>query len=144
MAVLKEIWRWRENEAIESRKPPYFILAPERMVELAVGAVESRNLHDMLPRHFWPRRRERLLKAIAHGLTTDHPARLPRPKSARQTETERRRMRELENKRDRRATELGIDPTLIASRATLVLLAKDWGLYSKDLMQWQREVLDQA
>jgi hypothetical protein len=50
-------------------------------------------------------------------------------------------MQELEKKRDRRAAELDIDPTLIASRAMLVLLAKDWEMHQTGLMRWQRELL---
>ena len=142
LAVLREIWHWREKEAIESNKPPYFIMAPELMVELAMAAVTSRNLHQILPRRFWPRRRERLLKAIAAGLASQDPPRILRPKSARQTEVEKRRMHELEKRRDRAAAELGIDATLIASRAMLVLLARDWATHAKDLMHWQRELLE--
>ena len=42
---------------------------------------------------------------------------------------------------DRHAAELDIDPTLIASRAMMVLLAKDWETHQRGLMQWQRELL---
>src|SRR5439155_1056392 len=112
------------------------------MEELAMAAVTSRNLHQILPRRFWPRRRERLLKAIAAGLASQDPPRILRPKSARQTEVEKRRMHELEKRRDRAAAELGIDATLIASRAMLVLLARDWATHAKDLMHWQRELLE--
>jgi len=142
LAVLREIWHWREKEAVESNKPPYFIIAPELMVELAMAAVTSRNLHQILPRHFWPRRRERLLKAIAAGLAVESPPGILRPKSTRQTESEKRRMHEFEKRRDRAATELEIEPTLIASRAMLVLLARDWTTHAKELMNWQRELLE--
>jgi len=141
LAVLREIWHWRENEAIESNKPPYFVLAPELMVELAMAAAESRNLQEILPRHLWPRRRERLLKAIAAGLAATEQPKVLRHKSNRQTEAEKRRMMELERRRDQRAAQLGIDPTLIASRAMLVLLARDWTGHQKDLMRWQKELL---
>jgi hypothetical protein len=50
-------------------------------------------------------------------------------------------MIELERRRDRCAAELGIDATLIASRAMLVLLAKDWEMHQQELMSWQRELL---
>jgi len=142
LAVLREIWHWREREAIEANKPPFFVLSPEVMVDLAVAAVQSRDLQAILPRHLWPRRRERLLKAISVGLTTDNPPRILRHKSTRQTEAEKRRMQELERRRNRHAAELDIDPTLIASRAMLVLLARDWAAHEKALMKWQRELLE--
>ena len=51
-------------------------------------------------------------------------------------------MEELTRRRDRHAHELVIDPTLIASRATLVMLADDWEKQSAQLLlQWQRDLL---
>jgi ribonuclease D len=141
LAVLREIWQWREREAIEANKPPYFVLAPETMVELAMAAVESRDVQAILPRHLWPRRRERLLKAIATGLAAEDPPKILRHKSTRQTEAEKRRMNDLEKRRNLRATELDLDPTLIASRAMLVMLARDWAAHEKALMPWQKALL---
>ena len=61
--------------------------------------------------------------------------------SQRPTEAEFRRFREIEKRRDRHAHELGIDPTLIASKATLGDLARDWDKHAPELMNWQRELL---
>ncbi len=36
----------------------------------------------------------------------------------------------------------GIDPTLIASRAMLSVLARDWDQHAPELMSWQRELLE--
>ena len=55
----------------------------------------------------------------------------------------KRKMAELQRKRDARATELGIDPTLIASRATMLDLAEDWSQHEGELMEWQRELLEE-
>jgi len=38
LAVLREIWQWRETEAIAANRPPFFILSHEKMVELAGAA----------------------------------------------------------------------------------------------------------
>ncbi len=54
------------------------------------------------------------------------------------------RYRDLEKLRDRRAQELGIDATLIASRATLGNIARDWDRHAPELMNWQRERLQAA
>ena len=48
---------------------------------------------------------------------------------------------DLQKLRDARAAELGIDPTLIASRATLTDLARDWDEHAGELMAWQRELM---
>ena len=52
-----------------------------------------------------------------------------------------RRYHELEERRDQRARELGINPAVIASRATLSELARDWDQFAPELMNWQRERL---
>jgi hypothetical protein len=36
---------------------------------------------------------------------------------------------------------LDLDPTLIASRATLLALAEDWNSHQGGLMDWQRDLL---
>ena len=43
-----------------------------------------------------------------------------------------------------RASALAIDPTLIASRATLLALAHDWEKAGAEMMSWQRELLGAA
>jgi len=141
LGVLREIWHWREKEAVGANKPPYFVLTPETMVDLAEAAVEARPLKDILPRHISPRRRQGILKAIETGLGIDKLPGIIRPAPYRQSETEKKRMQELERRRDGRGAELGIDPTLLASRAMLVLLAKDWDKHHEQLMKWQRELL---
>jgi ribonuclease D len=42
LAVLREIWHWRESEAVAANKPPYFILPPATMVHLAGVAFAGR------------------------------------------------------------------------------------------------------
>jgi len=69
-----------------------------------------------------------------------HPQPL-RSHSRRQTEAERRRFIELEHRRNQKAAELALDPTLISSRATLLALASDWAAHQGELMEWQRSVL---
>jgi hypothetical protein len=50
-------------------------------------------------------------------------------------------MAHLLQRRDHRAAELKIDPTLIASRALLIALAVDGDAAQKSLMRWQQELL---
>src|SRR5262249_19168464 len=42
LGVLRELWRWREHEAVHANKPPYFVLATEKMVEIAAAPADSR------------------------------------------------------------------------------------------------------
>jgi ribonuclease D len=141
LAVLREIWRWREGEAVTATKPPYFVLPPELMVALAAHAAAGRNVDGLLPHYITPRRRKGIERAVAAGLAENHPPALLRRKGHRLNEAEKRRLHDLERRRNRRADELGIDPTLIASRASLVALAADWDGHENELVPWQRQLL---
>jgi len=141
LAVLREIWHWRETEAVTANKPPYFILPPDSMVKLSAGAVAGSQLQDLFPHYLTPRRRKGVAKAVATGLGVKPPPAPIRRKGRRLNESEKRRLHDLERRRNRRAEELGIDPTLIASRATLVALGADWNAHEHELLPKQRELL---
>ena len=143
LAVLREIWHWREQEALAANRPPFFVLSHETIISIAVAATNQSRIDPLLPRHFSSRRKDGLNEAIQKGLQMEaaqHPQPL-RSHSRRQTEAERRRFVELEERRNKQAAELGLDPTLIASRATLLTLAHDWDRQQDLLMAWQRDLL---
>jgi hypothetical protein len=113
------------------------------MVQIAAAAAAARQVEPLLPRHLSDRRRSGLATAIARGLhlsPEQHP-RILRHVGRKPSEVHRHRFLELQKQRDARAAELDIDPTLIASRATLSDLAHDWDTYSGELMNWQRQLL---
>ncbi len=143
LAVLRELWHWRESEAAAANKPPYFVLRHETLIELATAAAGGHSWDRLLPQKFSEHRRTGLLRAIKQALAV--PARQqPEPLRhvvRRLSDHDKRRVLELQRHRDARATELGIDPTLIASRATLLDLAEDWDAHQLELMNWQRELL---
>jgi ribonuclease D len=143
LAILRELWQWREREAIAYCRPPFFILSHERMVDICDAAAAQQPFENIVPPKMSPRRRETLLEAVNAGLAvpaTKHPEIL-RPKFHRPNEAEFRRFRELEKIRNRHAHELSIDPTLIASKATLGDLSRNWEKHAAELMNWQRELL---
>jgi ribonuclease D len=143
LAVLRELWRWREIEATAANKPPYFILRHESLIELAAAAVSGKPIEPLIPQKFSDRRHQGVMAAIKLGLAiprAEHPQPI-RHEFHRISDSAKHRATELQQRRDARATELGIDPTLIASRATLLDLAEDWLTHEKELMNWQRELL---
>jgi ribonuclease D len=143
LAVLRELWRWREAEAIRANRPPFFILSHEKIVEVAAAAAAHHPVEPLLSPRMSPRRRATLLETVQAGLSVP-PEQFPeirRQKFYHPTEPERRRYHELERGRNARAHELEIDPTLIASRATLGDLSRDWDRHAPALMNWQRELL---
>ena len=144
LAVLRELWRWRDQEAVAANRPPYFILKHETLVALAAAAAHSRPVHPLLPRRFPQRRQAEALAAVQRALAlprSEWPD-LNRPSSRQLTAGEKHRCEQLRQRRDRHAAELGIEPSLIASRATLVALAKDWTRNSAGLMRWQLKLLE--
>jgi ribonuclease D len=143
LAVLRELWKWREREAVAANKPPFFVLNHDLVLRLAHEAERIENIERILPPKMSSRRREAILHAIAHarGIPNEE---LPRKRINilyQPTLPEQKRFTALRQVRDRHAAELQIDPTLIASRSMLVLLSQDWNKYQGDLMNWQRELL---
>ena len=144
LGILRELWHWREGEAVAANHPPFFILPHERLVAIAMAASVLEPLEGLIPTRFSTRRRAGLLDAVNRGLALPpsrqpHPVRAPRRRTS---ETHRRRFETLRRKRDSRAKELGIDPALIGSRLTLDCLAQDWDQHAPTLMSWQRVLLE--
>lgn len=143
LAILRELWRWRESEAIGANKPPFFVMSHQCLVDIAAAAAADRPVQHLLPKHLSERRRDGIARAVQRGLAVapEHYPKIPRPVGRRPNEVERRRYLELEKRRDQKAAELGLDPTVIASRGVLSDLAHNCEKYSAELMNWQRELL---
>jgi ribonuclease D len=144
LAVLRELWRWREQEAITANRPPFFVLSHELLVGIAEAAASGRSIEPLFPRHLSERRSSGIYRAVQKGLaiTPEHQPRIPRTSSRRPNESQRRRYLEIQKRRDARATQLSLDPTLLASRSVLSDLAHDWDKHSRELMNWQRALLE--
>ena len=143
LAILRELWQWREAEAVGANRPPFFVMSHEALVQIAAASAAAKPIEPYLPRHISERRHSGLVKAIARGqgLSPDYHPKPLRRISRRPSEGERRRFAELQKRRDANAAALGIDPTLIASRGMLSDLAHDWDKHAGELMSWQRELL---
>ena len=143
LAILRELWHWREGEAVRNNRPPFFILAHEKMVDIAAIAAEDGPIENLLPMKISPRRKNGLIEAVNAGraVPAEEQPEIIKHQFQRPTDAEFRRYRVLEKIRDARAHELGIDATLIASRGMLGDLARDWDTHALELMTWQRELL---
>ena len=144
LSVLRELWLWREKEAVAANRPPFFVISHDNLVGAAAAAAAGRPVEPLLPKHFSDRRRAAFLKAVSHAvaLPADRHPKILRGVSRRPSDGERRRFLELQRVRDAHAAELGIDPTLIASRAMLSDLAHDHDKNVGQLMAWQRALLN--
>jgi ribonuclease D len=56
LAVMRELWHWRNKEALAANRPPFFILSHEKMVELAEAAVGRQAIEPLLPPRMSPHR----------------------------------------------------------------------------------------
>ena len=143
LAVLKAVFEWRELQALAANRPPFFILSPETMCGIAELAAAGQNWEKLLSKRFHPNRAHTLKLTVnaAVQFPPEYWPEIPRHRTRRQTEAEKRRAKEIEDHRNQVATGLGIDPTLIASRFTINRLAENWDEAAGELMNWQRELL---
>ena len=143
LAVLREIWHWREQEARSANRPPFFVLSHDSVIALAFAASAGQPLDPLVPHRMAPHRKKSLADAIACGLAVP-PGQQPviiRTRSRHVSDAEKKRAAEIQLRRDKHATELGIDPTLIASRGMINDLAESWDKNAPRLMPWQRALL---
>jgi ribonuclease D len=112
-------------------------------VELAIAAVPSGSEEPPAPARVPPRWRKAVDRAIRAGLAIPE-GDWPRPENRigpRLSRSQKRRYDDLRRRRDEQAVRLGLDPSVIASRAALVALAAGTESHPSGLMQWQREIL---
>jgi ribonuclease D len=154
-AFVRELWKWREREAQRADRPPFKILGPEALLELAVWAERHPRAGldhaPKLPRDFRGARLESLREAIqrAGGLG---PADWPEPRLRNQG------LRQMPGKgfnrlRDgvaRLAADLGLPASVIAPRTALEELSRRRpadaaGIQQAGgLLRWQAELLVQT
>ena len=144
LSVLRELWHWRERDALRTGRPPFFILKHEALSQIAEQAARGGLRAVRLPPYLTPKRRQGVLDAVQRGLAVP-PAQQPkhvRTVTRRMTRKEIDHSEALRVLRDKRAQELGIDPTIIAARGTLLALARaDSGEWDR-LLPWQHEILE--
>jgi ribonuclease D len=143
LAVLRELWHWREEEAQAVDRPPFHVVHNERLVAIAAAASHHKDFDHLIPPRMKPERRRRLLEAVNRGIQAGPLPRTTGPRKAwiRPTREFLQRLRHLETVRDARAHELGLAPSLIATRAAIEALAQDTAANIGVLLPWQRELL---
>jgi ribonuclease D len=140
LAVLKELWLWREEEAKSVDKPSFQVLRNEEMVELAKSAVQGRL---RIPQSIQGSRRKRLDGAVQQALSipeSEWPHRIRLPRN-RPTSEQEERFEALKNRRDRVAKGLNLDPGVVAPRQALERISRTPEWVDGALMRWQRQLL---
>ncbi|MDP9291614.1 MAG: HRDC domain-containing protein, partial [Verrucomicrobiota bacterium] len=139
-ALLRALWNWREEEAKAVDRPPFHILQNEQLVGAAAALARGE-----LPQFH----RMNLSRWNRFKVAADTALRLPEsqwPKPIprlrlRQTPEQERRFFQLKKIRDSAATELVLDPSMIAPKAVLESLANDEDGAADKLMPWQLGLL---
>lgn len=140
-AVLRALWQWRDSEAQKVDRPSFHILHNEQLVNAAARfdrgeQVEIRSLRGS--------RRQRFYEAAEASLALPEEEwpKIPRGlRRIRPTPAQEAAFRDLKARRDKVATELQIDPALIAPKTVLENLASQPEESAEKLMPWQRELL---
>ncbi len=145
LSVLKGLWHWREKEARRRNRPPYFVLSPEVIVKISEEATQEGDIAKWLPRRIPDYRRREIQKCIKSSMSmpnNEWPERHKSPPRKHITPHQKKRFEEIQRKRDKEAADLAIDPTIIASRATMVRLSCEAEGVFDDVLPWQQEVLE--
>lgn len=150
LAFLRELWRWREQEAQKVDRPPFMIIGNQQLVHLATWAAARKDkmalVFPKLPRHFTGDRLRKLKQTIRRVQSLD-PKKWPKPRTSRMPVPAGPLFEKLRSECARVAEELDIDPTLIANRRTLETISRELPRGIEELisvgkmMRWQAELL---
>lgn len=147
LTVLHALWHWRESWAEQINTPPFKVVGNELLGRISRAAGEGLPLDQILHVNLG-RRHDRLFpslaEAVRQGLAMD-PATLPRRERRREynpmSPEELSRQDRIKADRDRLAQGINLDPTLIATRAQLVQIAREPESIDTVLLPWQAELL---
>jgi len=150
LAVLHALWHWREGWAEKLNTPPFKVTGNELLLRLARAAGEGAPPAELLRVHLG-RRQDRLFPSLAEAVHRGYaldPHTLPRRERRRDfapmRPEELARQDRIKADRDRLAHGLNLDPTLIATRSQLVLIARDPACIDTVLLPWQAQLLKAA
>ena len=144
LCVLRGMWHWREKEAKRRNRPPYFVLSPDLMIKISNASAQGAEIEQWLPKRIPEHRRREIRKCIKDSISCpsdEWPTPHKPPPRKHITSLQKQRFEELQKKRDFHADNLLIDPTIIASRATMVKLACGAEGVLDDVLPWQQELL---
>jgi ribonuclease D len=142
LAILRALWHWREFEAQQANRPAFQVMRNEELVGLTQTVLSGARLD--IPNWLPSSRRRRLLSVIAQSLEipeTEWPKR-SRNVRTRPTSDQEKRFEQLRLRRDRLATDLALEASLLASRGALEKVAREPEAVETVLMRWQRDLLE--
>jgi ribonuclease D len=139
-AILRALWNWREAEAQAIDRPTFHILHSEQLIEAAARLDRDQDI-DFAQLHGARRRRFFEAAEKAKDLPESEWPKIIRKPRPRPTREEEERFRKLKTKRDAVATDLKLDPALIAPKSVLESLAANAEEAAARMLPWQRDTL---
>ncbi len=146
LPVLHALWHWRESWAEKLNTPPFKVTGNDLLMRLARAADEGASPEQVLQINLG-RRHDRLFGSLADAVRQAYqtdPRSLPRRERRRDfapmNPDELARQDRIKAVRDHLAQGLNLDPTLIATRSQLALLARDPADIGKVLLPWQAQL----
>lgn len=150
LAYLREVWRWRDEEARAVDKPPFKILGNDELTNLALWAVhnpdQGLNTGPRLPKHCIGPRLAALKGALNHARELpreEWPEPRPRVLNGPPLPSFQEDVEKLKETSRRIGGELGIEPSVVAPRAALEAIARkrpnclEALIECSGLMNWQ-------
>ena len=150
--VLHAVWHWRQEQALRLDTPPFKVCSNELLMKLASYADEGASEEEILSSVNLGKRHARLIGSLAAavraGLERD-PRMLPRrpgrdPNHHPLTQAEIALMDRIKEERDKIASKISIEPTLIANRSQLSQIARTPRKLGEILLPWQATLLAEA
>jgi ribonuclease D len=150
LAVLHDVWHWREAQAERLNTPPFKVCNNSLLLRMGQAADDGESEATIVSSINLGRRHDRLIgsltAAVRSGLARD-PNALPRRVRNRDhrslTPKEIALQDRLKAGRDVIATKLNLDATLIANRTQLAVLARNPEDLDSLLLPWQAELIRQ-
>jgi ribonuclease D len=149
LAIVRDLYEWRDQLARKADRPPFKILGNESIVEIAKAKPATvRDLSQIAAvSRYHADRHGRELVAIVRRAMEIPEAELPEkgePKAWIRDKSLESRINRLKTVRDRYAKELKIDPAVLGARHILAAIATTDTLDVPNMREWQKQVMGEA
>jgi len=149
LAVVRDLYEWRDQLARKADRPPFKVLGNDAIVELAkVKPASPRDLPNVKPlSRYHAERYGRDIVQIIRRVLDIPESELPEkndPKPWIRDKAVESRIERLKKVRDRVAKELKIDPSVLAPRHILAAVATNGTLDVPAMRDWQKKVIGDA
>lgn len=155
LALVREIWRWRKNQAMKADKPPFKIMGNQLILDIA-GWVDLQGKSSLaggprLPRNYGPEHRNSLERVIEKALTMrkeDWPEQRKRGYANRCRPEVQLIVKRLRSECLRLSKELNVEAAVLAPVAALKAIANERAgdtrriMKYAGLLRWQAELLE--